>query len=293
MNTLNKFTINGLLLSSLIINNSNCVAQVDPPYLNKYKVINATTLTEHTVGAYTGRLNEQTHLVTTSAIKEALVKQGVDPSAIKILLYFDYVSISDDLPPRKWDYKSKPNTISSPWLELTKTITDLGEEKIVIRVDATYARLIYDLFSKPPLIRANSDSFLEIPSLRDNCLVEAIRSYPPVRLNSPSLTLQEFRDSFDCVPEQLREPLLSLFKSSEQDFIGSFEFPVFRELEYHCQGTARKYYRELYPHLAVRALQIIESDSKPKPKRWTEIVKDIEPVQKCPKPTDNQFDYSY
>ena len=276
----------------IVFNNSSSVA-VKPPYLNNYKVINATTLTEHTVGAYTGRLNEQTHLITTSAIKEALIEEGVDASAIEILLYFDYISISDDLPPRKWDSKSKPNTVSSPWLELTQTVTDLGKEKIVIRIDATYARLIYDLFSKPSLYKLDSNGFLEIPSIRSSCLGQAIRSYPPVRLNSPSLTLHEFRDSFDCVPEQLREPLLSLFKSSEQDFIGSFEFPVFRELEYHCQGVAREYYSELYPRLAVRALHILSSESKPELKWWTEIAKDIEPIQECPKPTNNQFDYSY
>ena len=154
-------------------------------------------------------------------------------------------------------------------------------------------RLIYDLFSEPSFNKLDSNGFLEIPSIRSSCLGQVIRSYPSVRLNSPSLTLHEFRDSFDCVPEQLKKPLLSLFKSSEQDFIGSFEFPVFRELEYHCQGIAREYYSELYPRLAVRALHILSSESKPESKWWTEIVKDIEPVPECPKPTDNQFDYSY
>ena len=159
-----KLAINLFLLPCFIVsNNSKCIAQVNPPYINKYRIINATTLTEHTVGAYTGEENEQTHLITTSAIEEALIEEGVDASAIEILLYFDYVSISDDLPPRKWDSKSKPDTVSSPWLELTETITNSGDKKIVIRIDATYARLIYDLFSKPPLSKSNSDNFLEIP----------------------------------------------------------------------------------------------------------------------------------
>lgn len=109
-----KLAINLFLLTGFIVfNNSKCIAQVNPPYINKYKVINATTLTEHTGGAYTGKLNEQTHLITTSAIKKALIEEGVDASTIEILLYFDYVSISDDLSPRKWDSKSKPNTVSS------------------------------------------------------------------------------------------------------------------------------------------------------------------------------------
>lgn len=292
---INKLVINLLLLPGFMIQTSlSCVAQTKLPNLNKYKVINATTLVEHTTGgAYTGEENEQTHIITTSAIKEALINEGVEPSAIEILLYFDYVSISDDLPQRQWDSKPKPNTISSPWLELTETVNSYGENKIVVRIDATYARLIYDLFSKHSSDTSNANDFLEIPSIRSNCLGQAIRSYPPVRLNSPSLTLHEFSDSFDCVPEQLREPLLSLFKSSKQDFIGSFEFPVFRELEYHCQGTAREYYRELYPQLAVQALKILKSSSELESEWWTEIVKDVKPVQRCPKPTNNQFDYSY
>ena len=138
-----KLLTNVIFLPCLIVfGNSSSVAQVEPPYFNKYKVINATTLIEHTGGTYTGELNEQTHLITTSAIKKALIEEGIDASAIEILLYFDYVSISDDLPSRKWDSKFKPNTVSSPWLELTKTVTDLGKEKIVIGIDATYARLI-------------------------------------------------------------------------------------------------------------------------------------------------------
>ncbi|MEL6988588.1 MAG: hypothetical protein AAGK97_12260 [Bacteroidota bacterium] len=288
------FAANVMLFFSLVIsNNSNSIAQVNPPYLNKYRIINATTLTEHTIGAYTGRLNEQTHLIITSAIKEALVKEGVKPSEIEILLYFDYISIIDDTPIREWDSKPKPNTISSPWLELTETVTDSGEKKTVVRIDATYARLIYDLFSKQPSNKLDSDDFLEIPSIRDSCLFQAIESYPPIKISSEDFNVREVPDSFDCVPEQLREPLLSLFKSSEQDFIGSFEIPVFRELGYHCQDAARKYYGELFPRLAVQALRILEGESQSKLRWWDEITKQIKPIKKCHKPSDKKFNYSY
>ena len=67
---MNKKLLNNVIFLPCLIafSNSSYVAQVKLPYLNKYKIINATTLTEHTVGAYTGEENEQTHLITTSAI---------------------------------------------------------------------------------------------------------------------------------------------------------------------------------------------------------------------------------
>ena len=273
---MNKPAINALLLPCLIFFNcSICVAQTKPPYWNKYKVINATTLTEHTGGAYTGRLNEQTHLITTSAIKE-----GVDASEIEILLYFDWMFINDDITPIKQHLQSNNNTISSPWMQVTKTVSDSGEIVLLIRIDATYARLINDLFSESG-DQYNKNSFLGIPSVQQTCFKQMTESYQTIKLSSEELTVSTVPNSFNCAPEELRKPLLSLFKSSRQEFSEPFLNHVVEELDSNCQIVARQYYKKLYSRLAVRALSILNNEFNSDFCWWSEIVKQTKPIEKC------------
>lgn len=276
-----KLAVNLFLLPSFIVQtNLNCFAQTKPSYFNNYTVINATTLTEHTGGTYTGELNEQTHLITTSAIKKALIEEGIDASAIEILLYYDWMFINDNLSSVKWDSKYRSNTISSPWLELTKTVSDSGETKIVIRIDATYARLINDLFSEPD-DKYKMNSFLGIPSVQQTCFEQMTENYQAIKLSSEELTVSKVPNSFNCAPEELRKPLLSLFKSSSQEFSEPFLNHVAEELDSNCQDAARQYYEKLYPRLAVRALRILNNEFNSDLRWWREIVKQTKPIEKC------------
>ena len=84
------------------------------------------------------------------------------------------------------------------------------------------------------------------------------------------------------MPEESREPLLFLFESSHPG-LGSYAQPVIDQLNYYCQNIAGKYYSELYPNLAIKALQILGSESKSKSKWWTEIVKPVEQTEECQK----------
>lgn len=276
-----KLAINALLLlCAVFLNCSSYVAQTKPPYWNKYKVINATTLTEHTGETYTGELNEQTHLITTSAIKKALIAEGVDASAIEILLYYDWMFINDDVVPVKQRLQSDNNTISSPWMQLTKTVSDSGETKIVIRIDATYARLIYDLFSESG-DQYNTNSFLGIPSVQQTCFKQMTESYQTIKLSSEELTVGKVPNSFNCAPKELRKPLLSLFKSSLQEFSEPFLNHVAEELDSNCQNIARQYYERLYSRLAVRALNIINNEFNSDLHWWRKIMNQTKPVEKC------------
>jgi hypothetical protein len=257
-------------------------------------VINATTGEKIEEKLYTEERLIETHITAVSAIKKALANEGVAPSTVKVLLYYDGLAIKDSLLPRIWQNEPHRDTITSPWLDLTKTVTNSGETRITIRIDATAARLMSDLYSKPE-DKFNASGFLSIPSIKFSCLEKIIHKYelpililfgrvPPVTQDAKEAR-NESRKSFDCAPEELREPLMSLIKSSDHSGIllafGGLSFTVPSQLFVHCQDEAEKYYSELYPQIAVRGLQIPESESNPESGWWTEIIDQIEPIQKC------------
>jgi hypothetical protein len=262
-----------------------------------YEVINATTGEKIEEKLYTKeeRLIE-THIAVVSAIEKALANQGVEPSTVKVLLYYEGLAIKDSLLPRIWQNEPHPDTITSPWLDLTKTVTNSGETRITIRIDATAARLLSDLYSKPE-DKSNASGFLSIPSIKSSCFDKIIHKYelaystifhtpimPPVNQDAKG-AFNEFRKSLDCAPEELREPLMSLIQSSDKNFVGfafgGLDFTVPSQLFDDCQDEAEKYYSELYPQIVVRGLQILESELNSEPGWWTEITDQIEPIQKC------------
>ena len=251
-----------------------------------YEVIQATTGEKEERSLYAEDRVIETHITAVSAIKKALANEGVDPSKIRVLLYYDGLTIKDDSPPRKWQAKPHPDTITSPWLDITKTVTTSGETRITIRIDATAARLLSDLFAKPEDKYSVSD-FLEIPSIKETCFSRMRSEYSSYGVIA-KYAVKELHKSYSCAPEELREPLLSLFQSSRQAGLALaphvFAYDIYYQLNLYCQDTAEKYYSELYPRLAVRGLQILERESNPEPKWWTEIIDRIEPIQKCPTP---------
>ena len=239
-----------------------------------YEVIEATTGKKEQSQYYAGDFEIKTHIETISALKKALADEGIDLSKVRIELYYDPIAIRDELPPRIWNFKPHRNTISSPWLDVTKTITTTGETRVTIRIDATAARLIDDLFSEPEH-KDNTGGFLQISSITENCLSKAIAQYEEAIFKGGLNT-----DSLNCVDKQLREPLISLFKSAKPG-ASSLDEPTRFELEYYCQDAASKYYRELYPRLAVEGLKILEGDSKRNSKWWKEVVNTVKPIQEC------------
>lgn len=239
-----------------------------------YEVIEATTGRKETSQFYAEDAVIETHIETVLAIKKALAKEGINSSQVRILLYYDPIAIRDDSPPRIWNSKSHVNTISSPWLDLTKTINTSGETRITIRIDATSSRLISDLFSQPDN-KQNISSFLKIPSLTDSCLLWMTNQYIAARFEGGLLS-----EDLYCASEELKEPLLLLFKSSNSS-TGSFIFPVINELDYYCQDEARKYYSEFYPRLAVQALHILRGKSTSNSMWWREIYQKRESIEEC------------
>ena len=198
-----------------------------------YEVIEATTGKKEQSQYSAGDFEIKTHIEAVSAIKKALADEGIDISKVRFELYYDPIAIRDDSPPRIWNSKPHPNTVSSPWLDVTRIITTTGETRITIRIDATAVRLIYDLFSEPEH-KDNTVGFLQISSITEKCLSRAIARY----------TEDIFRGGFDadslnCVDEQLRKPLISLFRSAKS-FGSSLAEPIMFELEYYCQDAARK-----------------------------------------------------
>lgn len=260
----------------LLLNSSNLkLAQNDINSLNKdYEVIQATTGEKESPRFYAEDPVVETHIQTVSAIKKALADRGIDPDRVRVLLYYDPIAIRDDSPPRIWNSKPHPNTITSPWLDMTKTVTTSGETRITIRIDATAARVISDLFSKPEE-RDNVSSFLSIPTLTESCLFWMTEQYTKARFEGGLIP-----DSLYCAPEDLRKPLLSLFKSAKPS-TGSLAEPVIFEFSYYCQNSARKYYSQLYPSLAIRGLKILESESNLDSKWWQNIIAHVQPIQEC------------
>lgn len=260
-----------------------------------YEFINATTGEKIEDKLYTEDRIVETHIKVVSAIKQALVNEDIDLSNVRILLYYDGLTESDSQAPRMWQAKPHPDTITSPWLDLTRTVTNSGETRVTIRIDATAARLLKDLYSKPK-DKFNEDSFLSTPTIKESCYFKVIYKYeisflkafgrpvPPINQDAKGAH-EEFLKSSDCAPEKLREPLISLIKSSSKTNIGmafaGMDFNVYDQLFVYCQDEAEKYYSGLYPRLIVRGLQILESKSSSKPNWWTEVIDEIEPIKEC------------
>lgn len=248
-----------------------------------YEVIGATTGRKIEEKLYSEKRVIETHLTAVSAIKKAFANEGINPTSVKVLLYYDGLTISDSAPARMLQTKAHPNTISSPWLDLTKTVTTSGETRITIRIDATAARLLSDLYSKPE-DKSNQDDFLSIPSIKQSCYFKVSDKYEKYGLTR-KLAASKVREIYSCAPEELREPLLSLFKSSNHFGVGTtfpaFSYSVHNQLFLHCQDEAEEYYSDIYSQLAIQGLQILKGKFNPESKWWTEIIDCIKPVQEC------------
>lgn len=261
-----------------------------------FEVIDAATGKKEERTLYADKPVIQTHIMAVSAIKKALANEGIDPSNVKVLLYYNGLTISDDSAPRVWQNKPHPDTISSPWLDLTKTVTTAGEIRITIRIDATTSRFLSDLFPESA-DKSNISDFLEIPAIKESCYSKLINTYQSVFLESfysqrrpesknKKSVDEEVRKNYSCAPEELREPLLSLMRISPIysviPNIPLLYLTSFESLNDGCQNKAKQYYSELYPQLAVRGLQILESELPNNSQWWIKVIDQIQPIQLHP-----------
>jgi hypothetical protein len=89
------------MLPLLITSSHLKLAQNDINSLNKdYEVIQATTGEKESPRFYAEDPVVETHIQTVSAIKKALAEEGIDPSQVRVLLYYDPIVIRDDSLPR-------------------------------------------------------------------------------------------------------------------------------------------------------------------------------------------------
>jgi hypothetical protein len=260
-----------------------------------FEVIDAATGKKDERTLYAEKPVIQTHIMAVSAIKKALADEGIDPSNVRVLLYYHGLTISDDSAPRMWQNKPHPDTISSPWLDLTRTVTTAGETRITIRIDATASRLLSDLFPESAN-KSDISGFLQIPAIKESCYSKLINTHEslfiqfvnslrnPERKNQKSV-VSEVRKNYSCAPKELREPLLSLMGISSSFGYGSFFPPLyltsFESLNNRCQNEAKQYYSELYPRLVLRGLQILESESTNNYQWWIKDIDQIEPIREC------------
>lgn len=253
-----------------------------------YEVIEATTGKKtDNIESYAEDRVIETHITAVSAIKKALANEGIDPAIVRVLLYYDSLFIDDSLPSRMWQTQPHPDTISSPWLDLTRTVTNSGETRIIIRIDATSSRLLSDLYSESA-DKSNISGFLEIPAIRQSCFSKIMDAHTTafikiVYQRQEGSVFDEVGKSYNCAPKKLREPLISLMRESHGFGFGGLpvSYNSLRNLNYYCQDEAEQYYSQLYPRLAIRGLQILESKLNSEPKWWTEIIDQIEPIQEC------------
>jgi hypothetical protein len=269
-----------------------------------FEVIDAATGKKEERTLYADKPVIQTHIMAVSAIRKALADEGIDPSNVKVLLYYQGLTIGDDLAPRMWQNKPHPDTISSPWLDLTKTVNTAGETRITIRIDATASRFLSDLFPESAN-KSNISGFLEIPAIKESCYSKLINTYQsvvlesiysqripmngqrrPERKNIKSVEGEargEVRKDYSCAPEKLREPLLSLMGiSGIYSVIPNIPLLYsnsFETLNDECQNESEQYYGELYPQLAVRGLQILESELTNNSQWWIKVIDQIQPIQ--------------
>ena len=260
-----------------------------------YEVIGATTGEKIEKTLYADERVIETHIKSVSAMRKTLTNEGIDPESIRVLIYYDNLIVDDSLLHRMWRTEDHPNTITSPWLDITKIITIFGETKITIRIDATGSRHLSDLFTKSENI-SNIGNFLSIPSITRNCSSRIISKYETAKLErfknigtseskSSRWVVDETRKSTGCAPKELRDPLISLIQSSDEHITITnsflFNLSVFGHLVFNCQDEAEEYYSELYSNLAVKGLQVMESKSRSKSKWWTEIIGNIKPIKEC------------
>lgn len=274
-----------LVVFSLIISSEYLkAAQENATDFNSYRIINAVTGNELNLETYSKEVEIiKTNLTVTSEIRKTLVENGINLSKIDISLYFEGLFVSslvDDYDQEQISNQmSNDQTVSSPWMELTKTFLNSGEKKIEIKIDATDSRLMMDAFS----YRGEAftvKGFREIPDIKQTCFNKVEKAYVSNKM-SDGYEIFELADAFDCVPKPMRRPLLSLFESSDQVFLSTMTELVYQKLDI-CSIKVQDYYSRLYPLLALRALQILESNSNPEPFWWMDIVKQIHPIQVCP-----------
>ncbi len=278
-----KIAVSLLSLSFLIGSSPlSCFGLDNVADSNNYEIIDAVTQIKlQKVYARTDII--QMYLVATAAMKDKILEKETDISSINIALYYAmFLEFSLPLansPKEKWYPQRGERTISSPWLELTETVSVDGAREIEIRIDATGPKFVMDLFSDPyprlimdsffnPNDRAITTNFLQVDPMSETCFVEATGSYKDVSIGGSTVI---FPSGFSCVSEPLRRPLLSLFLSSKQEFFLPFRPYVFDKL-YECQDIAQDYYSELYTGLAIRALEILNSESEPEAMWWAGVL---------------------
>ena len=247
---------------------------------NSYQIIDIVTGEKKDPTSYTEEEVMQTYSFITSLIMKTLAKEGVDLSTVDITLYFAWMLGLEDSPKIKWLSTKDKQTISSPWMELTKIISSTGDTAFTIRLDATYSRLIFDVFGESKY-ETTAGNFLGVPLVKDTCFQKIVYDYLDAVASSENLIIRQVPKSFDCAPEILRKPLFNWFESSQLDFSGTFLFYVLKELDVNCQDAAREFYKELYSLLAVRALEILDSQLEPNPIWWRDVIEEIEPIKKC------------
>lgn len=250
---------------------------------NNYQVVSADTGNIYDLQAFSEEVEIiKTHLAVVSEIKELLVENGVDISEINISLYLEELATDNSPPEKKQMSIEDSQVISSPWMELKliQTENNSVETELELKIDAGYVRLMMDFFSRQDKAIVGK-GFQEIPALEQTCFNEIEKAYSSNRL-SGGREIFELVDAFSCAPKTIKKPLLSLFISAPQTDLFPMTESVYQRLN-SCLDTAEEYYSELYPRLALRAFEILESESSFKPTWWTEIVEQVDSVQICPK----------
>ena len=274
------FLISPFLLASTFLSSE----KVNPDF-NTYRIIVPQTRNEYDYDTYSKEVEIiQTNSYVVSLIKEYLFKNDIDISNINITLYLEELSTSRKGNKLKNTINPSSKIVSSPWMELIETTNFDGEVERELKIDAGYVRLMLDLFADPKE-KFVTETFQEVSSLSQTCfrkIEDAYTSYMTRKYLIYGRELFELTSAFDCAPEPIRIPLLSVFLSASQTDLFPMIEPVYQRLE-RCLPTAQEYYSELYPRLALRALQILESDSTPNNKWWTKVTKKIDPIQLCPR----------
>ncbi len=184
-----KIAVSLLSLSFLIGSSpSSCFGLEKVADSSHYKIIDAVTGSELKFKEYAKYSTSYLYLAATAAMKKKILEKEADISKINITLYYARLYAVTDLPEEKWYPQRGERTISSPWLELTETVSVSGAREIEIHIDATESRFVMDLFSDPyprlmmdsffnPNERTIMTNFLQVDPMSQICLEEAIESY--------------------------------------------------------------------------------------------------------------------
>lgn len=272
-------------IAILLLLCSSCsnLAQANETDFNSYKVINANTGNELNFETFSEEVEIiKAHLALVLGIKKTLLKNKIDISKVDISLYLEELSTSRNTSWRTNQSNSNSKIISSPWIELTETINKYGETEIELKIDAGYVRLMMDLFPDPEN-KVVTEKFQEIPVLNSTCFDEignAYTNYITGFYRPYGREIFDLVDAFDCAPELLKIPLMSLLISAPKTNLFPKTQSVYQRLD-SCLSTAQDYYSDLYPLLALRAFEILDSNSNHKPTWWTEITEQIDSIQIC------------